>query len=480
MEEKSTDRTQNRSRMEEKSTDRTQNGSWMEEKSTDRTQNGSWMEEKNTERTEKETLMTGTETPAAEDSSSDQASARKTGSSGLKWKIVLVLLALILAGCAYGWHYWNLPEQQLKRILQESEKLLAEGDYENAAAGFSRAMEIDERNTEAVGGWLQARMAIAEEAAEAGGGIPERARVCGLFEEIIAFCDEKTDYPGTGENGPAQDAGDASENGTTGSGGAQDTAGSGTTQNSEKTEAPGDGGQLAAIVGPVREQAADRLARLRREIAEDYDSVKCETVRDDRSGKVVLTDGTEVPYTWFYDLVQITDEDYPLADEINAVLKAQKEAFFSGEQTNPSEGIGGVIPRAEGDYQDYVGEAGIYSGKGILSIRMAEIRSAGSARAGFFRGKTFRLSDGKELTLADVTDRTDSGLKHLVKKKIREWFENEGYSSVSMSDVEDYIEQTAPEELKFCIHEDGVVYLAVDQEMPFFTGAGEILEIPLN
>ena len=79
-----------------------------------------------------------------------------------------------------------------------------------------------------------------------------------------------------------------------------------------------------------------------------------------------------------------------------------------------------------------------------------------------------------------MTDRTDSGLKHLVKKKIREWFENEGYSSVSMSDVEDYIDQTAPEELKFCIREDGIVYLAVDQEMPFFTGAGEILEIPLN
>ena len=216
------------------------------------------------------------------------------------------------------------------------------------------------------------------------------------------------------------------------------------------------------------------------EIAEDYDSVQCETVREDRSGKVVLTDGTEVPYTWYYDLVQIRDDNYPLADEINAVLEAQKDAFFSGEQTNPSTGIGGVITRAEGDYQDYVGEAGIYSGKGILSIRMAEIRSAGLARAGFFRGKTFRLSDGKELTLADVTDRTDSGLKHLVKKKIREWFENEGYSSVSMSDVEDYIDQTAPEELKFCIREDGIVYLAVDQEMPFFTGAGEILEIPLN
>lgn len=442
------------------------------------------MEEKNTDRTENEKLMTGTGTPAGEDSTSDRdASARKTGSSGGKWKIVLVLLAIILAGCAYGWHYWNLPEQQLKRILQESEEFLAKGDYENAASGFTRAMEIDPDNTGAVEGWLKARMAIAEEAAQAGGDIAGRARVCGLFEEIISFCDEKTDHLGSEADVSAPNAGGTSEAAAAGEAATQEAMASAADENPEKTEASdsaGDGGHLAAIVGPVREEAADRLARLRREIAEDYDSVQCETVREDRSGKVVLTDGTEVPYTWYYDLVQIRDDNYPLADEINAVLEAQKDAFFSGEQTNPSTGIGGVITRAEGDYQDYVGEAGIYSGKGILSIRMAEIRSAGLARAGFFRGKTFRLSDGKELTLADVTDRTDSGLKHLVKKKIREWFENEGYSSVSMSDVEDYIDQTAPEELKFCIREDGIVYLAVDQEMPFFTGAGEILEIPLN
>ena len=442
------------------------------------------MEEKNTDRTENEKLMTGTGTPAGEDSTSDRdASARKTGSSGRKWKIVLVLLAIILAGCAYGWHYWNLPEQQLKRILQESEEFLAKGDYENAASGFTRAMEIDPDNTGAVEGWLKARMAIAEEAAQAGGDIAGRARVCGLFEEIISFCDEKTDHAGSEADVSAPNAGGTSEAAAAGEAATQEAMASAAGEKPEKTEASdsaGDGGHLAAIVGPVREEAADRLARLRREIAEDYDSVQCETVREDRSGKVVLTDGTEVPYTWYYDLVQIRDDNYPLADEINAVLEAQKDAFFSGEQTNPSAGIGGVITRAEGDYQDYVGEAGIYSGKGILSIRMAEIRSAGLARAGFFRGKTFRLSDGKELTLADVTDRTDSGLKHLVKKKIREWFENEGYSSVSMSDVEDYIDQTAPEKLKFCIREDGIVYLAVDQEMPFFTGAGEILEIPLN
>ena len=186
------------------------------------------MEEKNTDRTENEKLMTENGTPVVEDFPQDHhASASKTGSSGRKWKIVLVLLALILAGCAYGWHYWNLPEQQLKRILQESEEFLAEGDYENAASGFTRAMEIDPDNTGAVEGWLKARMAIAEEAAEAGGDIPERARVCGLFEEIIAFCDEKTVHAGSEADVFSPDAGDTSETALSGETDTQDTMGSG-------------------------------------------------------------------------------------------------------------------------------------------------------------------------------------------------------------------------------------------------------------
>ena len=438
------------------------------------------MEEKNRDRVENERIdgaaegsaekISGPESPAPADS----VPAKPSGSGRLFLKVLLAAAVLILAGCAYGWYYWNLPEQQLTRVLKSADELLAANDYEGAASGFMQAMEIDGNDIRAIEGYLTARMEAAEEAEEkAGRDIPARARVCALLEEIIAFCDERA--------GGTEDA--AGTDNTAAAGSSQETAPAQSAASTEETgtaTAIRSSAEDTGTVTAIRSSAADKLERLRKEIAEDYESVKCRTEKDDRSGHVILTDGTEIPFTWYYDLVQIDDEYYPLADQINAALQSGKEAFFAGGQTDPSQGISGSGPVEEGEYLDYVGEAGIYSGDGLLSIRMAEIRASGKARAGFFRGKTFRLSDGKELTLADVTDRTDSGLKHLAKKKIREWFEQEGYTSVPLKEVEDYVEDTDPRNLKFYVAEDGTAFLVIDQEAPFFAAAGEILEIPLN
>lgn len=451
------------------------------------------MEEKNRDRVENERIDGAAEGSAEKSSGpespvpADSVPAKPSGSGRLFLKVLLAAAVLILAGCAYGWYYWNLPEQQLTRVLKSADELLAAKDYEGASSGFMQAMEIDGNDLRAIEGYLTARMEAAAEAEEkAGRDIPARARVCALLEEIIAFCDERAE--GT------DDA--AGTDNTAAAGSSQEAASAQSTVSTEDTgtatavrASAEDTGTATAVrasaedtgtVTAIRSSAADKLERLRKEIAEDYESVKCRTEKDDRSGHVILTDGTEIPFTWYYDLVQIDDEYYPLADQINASLQSGKEAFFAGGQTDPSAGISGSGPVEEGEYIDYVGEAGIYSGDGLLSIRMAEIRSSGKARAGFFRGKTFRLSDGKELTLADVTDRTDSGLKHLAKKKIREWFEQEGYTSVPLSEVEDYVDDTDPRNLKFYVAEDGTACLVIDQEAPFFAAAGEILEIPLN
>lgn len=393
------------------------------------------MEDRKTENTENiNDPNTAGGTGAAISGPEKQDSGNEKKSSGLLLKIVLVLAVLILAGGAYGWYYWNLPSQRIARILEEADVFLQDGSYQEAVDGYAQALEIDGSNAAAIEGYLQARMAIADNAAKAE-DIPGRAQACGLYEELIAFCDEK----------------------------------SGTTA----------AAQQPSVIDAMRAEAKEKLTRLRSEIAADYVSVNCVTKRDDRSGKVVLTDGTQIPYSWYYDLVQIDDVNYPLAEEINSRLEMEKEAFFSVEHTDPSQNISGNTAQKGTEYLDYVGLSGIYSGDGILSIGMAEIRVAGKARAGFFRGKTIRLSDGKELTLGEVTDRTDSGLRHLVKKKIRERFEQEGYT-ISMSDVEDYLEETDPNDLKYYIHEDGNTYLVIDQSVPFFNTAGEILEIPLD
>ena len=58
--------------------------------------------------------------------------------------------------------------------------------------------------------------------------------------------------------------------------------------------------------------------------------------------------------------------------------------------------------------------------------------------------------------------------------------EQEGYTSVPLSEVEDYVDDTDPRNLKFYVAEDGTAFLVIDQEAHFFAAAGEILEIPLN
>jgi hypothetical protein len=68
----------------------------------------------------------------------------------------------------------------------------------------------------------------------------------------------------------------------------------------------------------------------------------------------------------------------------------------------------------------------------------------------------------------------------MVRRRIWAFLEEEGYRNISKSDVRDYVENTAPENYKFCVMEDGKIYLIVDQEMSFFSSADEILEIPLE
>ena len=152
------------------------------------------MEEKNRDRVENERIdgaaegsaekISGPESPAPADS----VPAKPSGSGRLFLKVLLAAAVLILAGCAYGWYYWNLPEQQLTRVLKSADELLAANDYEGAASGFMQAMEIDGSDSRAVEGYLTARMEAAQEAEEkAGRDIPARARVCALLEDIIAF-----------------------------------------------------------------------------------------------------------------------------------------------------------------------------------------------------------------------------------------------------------------------------------------------------
>ena len=104
----------------------------------------------------------------------------------------------------------------------------------------------------------------------------------------------------------------------------------------------------------------------------------------------------------------------------------------------------------------------------------------GNTHSNDFRGQTFRLSDAQRLTLLDLTDRTKSSLRRMVRRRIWAFLEEGGYRNISKADVRDYVESTDPEDYKFCIMEDGTICLIIDQEMSFFSAEDEILEIPLE
>ena len=342
---------------------------------------------------------------------------------------LIVAVILIAAACAGGrYYYYNLPEQRFSRIMEQAELDMQSGEYETAMTAYESALEINSLDPDARMGRVRA-LSLQADGLAGKTDNPSKAKACEYYGQVISM-----------------------------------------TKEYEMTD--GEGKETA-------DAARERISALEEEIAASCKSVDCETVREDRSGVVMEPDGTQISYLWYYDQVRVIDEYYPYAEQINSSLSAGMDAFFNTESNDPSAALVKASDR-QGEWQDYVGAAGIYSGEGLLSIRMAEVRVHGNTHSNYFRGQTFRLSDAQRLTLLDLTDRTKSSLRRMVRRRIWAFLEEEGYRNISKSDVRDYVESTAPEDYKFCIMEDGEICLIVDQEIPFFASADEILEIPLE
>ena len=384
---------------------------------------------------EKSTEGKSTEGKNTEEENTEEKSTGEKNTEGKniekKKKIFHVLAAVIIlaAACAGGMYYhYNLPEQRFNRFMEQADLNMENGEYEAAMAAYESALDIDSADQDARLGRIRALSLKADGLAGASDN-PSKTKACEYYGQVISMAKEYGMTDGEGEE--------------------------------------------------IADAAGVKISTLEEEIAGTYTSVDCEIVREDRSGTVMEPDGTQIPYLWYYDQVKVRDDYYPYAEKINSSLSAGMDAFFNAESNDPSEVLFRAADR-QGDWQDYVGAAGIYSDGGFLSIRMAEVRVHGNTRSNYFRGQTFRLSDSESMTLPDLTDRTESSLRRMVRRRIWAFLEEEGYRNISKSDVRDYVESTAPEDYKFCIMEDGEICLIVDQEIPFFASADEILEIPLE
>lgn len=351
-------------------------------------------------------------------------------------KYIVIALIVVLAAAAFGWYSYNLPARRLERALKKADALLEQQSFEEASAAYEQAQNIDGVSPEALEGQILAEMGKADKAAAEAVDIPSRSQACDLYEHVMQLCSDAL----------------------------------AAVQNPED----------ARFTQPGSE-AETKRDTLQKGIAADY--VQAEYTREtvDRSGSVDLPDGTKIPYSQYYDLVQIEDQYYPYAETINAALKQGMDDYFADPENDISAGITGRGAAAkDGTYRDYVGVQGVYADQGLLSIRMAHVRIIGDSQTNDYCGVTFRLSDCAQLSLEDIAGVTDIGLRRMVRRRIWSWFEQEGYSDIKKSDIEDYVEEIDPSEFKYSIRDDGTVCLIIDQTAPFFEDRQEILEIPLD
>ncbi len=350
-------------------------------------------------------------------------------------KYLIICLAAILAAAAFGVYSYNLPARRLERALKKADALMENGSFEEASAAYEQAQGINGVSPEALEGQILADLHRADQLTEAAADIPSRAGAADLYGQVVQLCDEAM----------------------------------------AAVEDPSD----TRFTQPKTEADTKRKA-LQEKIAADYTQVGYTVETQDRSGSVQLPDGSQIPYAHYFDLVKVQDEYYPYAETINAALEQQMEEYFADPDNDISSYVESAGAAAkDAVYRDYVGVEGVYSGKGLFCVRMAHVKTLGSTQTTDYSGVTFRLSDCAPLTLEDVAGVTDIGLRRLVRRTIWSWIEQEGYSQIKKSDVEDFAEDIDPSEIKYSIRDDGTLCLIIDQTVPFFGDRQEILQIPL-
>ena len=347
---------------------------------------------------------------------------------------VIIGLVIILAAAAIGGYIYNLPEKRLARTLKKADALMAEKQYEQASAEYEKAEGIDGSSHEAMEGHILAELYRADELAAQAVDIPDRSEVCDCYGKVMELCDAAA----------AQQPADES---------------------------------FAAH----RADAEAKRTQILQSIAADYQEVKYVTQKDDRSVSVSLADGKDSLFTHYYDLVQIEDEYYPYAEKINAVLRQQMDDYFADPANEQPADMNSVVTAsADTAYRDYVGLDGVYTGKGLMCVRLVHVKTAGDIQTNEYCGLTFRLSDGEQVSLDELTGVADLGLMRKVRRTVWSWIEKEGYANILKADIEDYVEDVDDDAYKYWIRDDGTVCLIVDQTMPFFSNRQEILEIPLE
>ena len=242
---------------------------------------------------------------------------QKKGTGNWK-KIVIICLALVLAAAAYGWYTYNLPAKRLERALKKADALMEEHNYEAASSAYEKSQDINGVSPQALQGQILAELYRTDEMAAKASDIPSRAQVCDQYAQIMQLCDDAM--------AAVQDTSD------------------------ERFTQP-------------RTDAEQKRTSLQKGIAAEYEKVDCVVETEDRSGSVRLPDGSDIPYTQYFDLAKVQDEYYPYSEIIDAALKQDMDEYFADPANDISAAVKTVGAAAkDAVYRDYVGVEGFYSG----------------------------------------------------------------------------------------------------------------------
>ncbi len=192
-------------------------------------------------------------------------------------------------------------------------------------------------------------------------------------------------------------------------------------------------------------------------------SVSYTTTKDDRSGVLDYGEGyNRVRYDNYYERV-VVDSSYRYADEINAYIKTKSDQFFSEETNNFMEYVEEYATKETSplgndvEFSNNLTLLGVYNDNGILSIRLCRDWMVGGVGDGSIYSYTFRLKDGKAITLPELLGKSEAETKQMV--------ENAVYAKIDQvpgafeSDAKSIVSQCSASDYKYFVDEQGDVYV---------------------
>lgn len=174
---------------------------------------------------------------------------------------------------------------------------------------------------------------------------------------------------------------------------------------------------------------------------------------------------------YYYDYVQITDEDYPYAGQINKILSEDKDIFLNEYS-------------ADFDFDEYANDAaergttyfnrmrihGIYCKNGVLSIMEATDWYMGGVYNRMYTSFTFDLKTGRQLTLSDLLDMDDQRAADTARNAVYSGIDPES-RGLLYGPEDDQIKNYDAGDFKYYVDPSGKVKLLFDS---YELGAGAL------